>query len=134
MHTRHAVFGSRTKMRTSSITVVYPERALWSDRLARCATCRSTPARGRTTKDRIRSTTRRLCNSAPSHSLLGLLTHYSITIIELHKTEGLPLNLIIIVCISLYLMGKNTGVTLGWGAGDKCPFNILTTEEYSFCS
>ena len=37
LHTRHAGFGSRTKKRTSSRTVVYPERALWSDRLARCA-------------------------------------------------------------------------------------------------
>ena len=55
-------------------------------------TCRSTSARGRKKKDPIRSIPW-LCNSAPSHSMLGLLTHYSITILELHKTEGLPLTL-----------------------------------------
>ena len=34
LHTRHAGVGSQTKKRTSSRAVVYPERALWSDRLA----------------------------------------------------------------------------------------------------
>jgi len=27
-------------------------------------------------------------------------------------------------------MGKNTGVTLGRGRGDKCPFNILTKKFF----
>jgi hypothetical protein len=87
-------------------------------------TCRSTSARGRKTKDPICSTPS-FCNSASSSSLLGLLTHYGIAVTKLHKTEGLPLKLIILVCILLYIMGKYTGVTLGRGRGGKCPFNIL---------
>ena len=50
-------------------------------------TCRSTSARGRKTKDPIRSAPW-FCNSAPSLSLLGLLTHYAITLIELQQTQG----------------------------------------------
>jgi len=87
LHTRHAGFGSRTKMRTSSRTVVYPERALWSDRLARRAPVGlRQPEAGRRRNRYVALPW--FCNSAPSPSLLGLLTHYGITIIELRKSKA----------------------------------------------
>lgn len=99
-HSRHAGFGSRTKTRTSSRAVVYPERALWSDRLARLTPVGlHQPEAGRR---RIRYV------ALPGSATALHRPHCSVCLLTtaLHRTQGLPLELVSFVCISLYLMGK----------------------------
>ena len=79
-------------------------------------TCRSTSARGRKTKEPIRSTPLVLQQRsiALTARFANSLWHYN------HWTpqkQGLPLKMIILVCISLHLMGKNTGVSNFFRAG-----------------